>query len=237
VIDPLASFLPGYDENSAGALLDALLPLARLTQQGAAVLLMHHPRKHAPSEGQLARGSGALSGFVDVLLEMSWLRAPSASDRRRRLRAWSRYDETPRQLVMELDETGTLYRAQGSEDETEITESESALRRALAGAGFRMTRQEVRERWPADVPLPNPVTLWRWLEQGVQRGQIVRTGAGRKNNPFRYALPGQSLSDDVPALAPLAEELGISERELAEMSLRHLQKLMRQRREEASDEK
>jgi hypothetical protein len=233
VIDPLASFLPGYDENSAAALLDALAPLSRVTNLGAAVLLPHHPRKYTRSEGQLARGSGALLGFVDVLLEMSWLRAPSAEDRRRRLRAWSRYDETPRQLVIELDEAGTGYRALGNEEQTELAEGYRALLRALEGASGRLTRQEVRERWPADEPLPNAVTVWRWLEQAVVRGKVVRTGGGRKNNPFRYALPGRSLPEEGPVLPPLAEELGLSERELAEVELGHLQKLLRQRQDEA----
>jgi hypothetical protein len=233
VIDPLAAFLPGYDENSAAALLAAVAPLSRVTSLGAAVLLLHHPRKYTRSEGQLARGSGALLGFVDVLLEMGWLRAPSADDRRRRLRAWSRYEETPRQLVIELDEAGTGYRALGNEAQTELTEGYRALRRALEGATGRLTRQEVRERWPADEPLPSGVTVWRWLEQAVVRGQVVRTGGGRKNNPFRYALPGRSLPDEAPRLPPLAEELGISERELAEVELGHLQKLLRQRQDEA----
>jgi hypothetical protein len=236
VIDPLASFLPGYDENSAAALLDALAPLARVTSLGAAVLLLHHPRKYTRSEGQLARGSGALLGFVDVLLEMGWLRAPSAEDRRRRLRAWSRYDETPRQLVIELDEAGTGYLAHGNEEQTELVEGWSALHRALEGATGRLTRQEVRERWPADEPLPSVMTVWRWLEKAVVRGQVVRTGGGRKNNPFRYALPGRSLPDAGPLLPPLAEELGLSERELAEAELGHLQKLLRQRQDKAGGE-
>jgi hypothetical protein len=51
VLDPLASFLPGHDENSAAALLDALLPRSTLTREGAAVLLLHHPRKGERSKG------------------------------------------------------------------------------------------------------------------------------------------------------------------------------------------
>jgi hypothetical protein len=64
-------------------------------------------------------------------------------------------------------------------------------------------------------------------------GQVVRTGNGRKNNPFRYVLPGRSLSDEGPLLPPLAEELGMSEQELAKVELAHLQKLLlRQRRQD-----
>src|SRR5262249_14760917 len=65
VIDPLASFLPGRTENDAASVLEALLPLQRLTDVGLSVLLLHHPRKGNPAVGQAARGSGALSGFAD----------------------------------------------------------------------------------------------------------------------------------------------------------------------------
>jgi RecA-family ATPase len=47
VIDALATFLPGRDEANAGAMLDSLLPLQRLTERGMAVLLLHHPSTRA----------------------------------------------------------------------------------------------------------------------------------------------------------------------------------------------
>src|SRR5207249_10439278 len=52
VIDPLASFLPGHTENNAAAMLDALLPLQRLTALGLSVLVLHHPRKGEAARGQ-----------------------------------------------------------------------------------------------------------------------------------------------------------------------------------------
>jgi hypothetical protein len=59
VIDPLASFLPGNSENNATTMLEALLPLQRLTALGLCVLVLHHPRKGEAAPGQAARGSGA----------------------------------------------------------------------------------------------------------------------------------------------------------------------------------
>jgi RecA-family ATPase len=92
VIDPLASFLPGRAENDAAAVLAALLPLQRLTTAGLAVLLLHHPRKQAAADGHWARGSGALMGFVDVLIEMQYFSPASADDRRRKLLPYSRHE-------------------------------------------------------------------------------------------------------------------------------------------------
>ena len=71
VIDPLASFLPGRCESDAATLIEALQPLHGLTDCGAAVLLLHHPRKDAREAGSLARGSGALLGFVDTSAELT----------------------------------------------------------------------------------------------------------------------------------------------------------------------
>src|SRR5262245_27923009 len=102
VIDTLASFLPGRDENSAGVMLSALLPLQRLTAAGLAVLVLHHPRKGEFLAGQAARGSGALAGYVDIVVEMHCANRADPDDRRRVLRAFSRHEETPRQLVIEL---------------------------------------------------------------------------------------------------------------------------------------
>src|SRR2546427_417676 len=87
----LSGLLAGRDEGNAAGMLEGLMPLQRLSGQGVAVLVLHHPRKGEPAPGQAARGSGALSGYVDILVEMSWLSRADAEDRRRLLRAWSRH--------------------------------------------------------------------------------------------------------------------------------------------------
>jgi RecA-family ATPase len=50
IVDPLAAFMPG-NENSAGAIMDALLPLQRLTARKVSVLVLHHPSKGDPEIG------------------------------------------------------------------------------------------------------------------------------------------------------------------------------------------
>ncbi|HYT91468.1 MAG TPA: AAA family ATPase [Gemmataceae bacterium] len=191
VIDALATFLPGPSENTAAEVLRALLPLQRLTEQGLAVLLLHHPRKHAAGDGQGARGSGALTGFVDVVLEMHWFAHAAEADRRRVLRAWSRLDETPRQLVVELNADGTDYRVVGDGPQQEFVQSWQVLEGVLLDATHKLTRQEILDAWPADFERPRSETLWRWLEQALTRGLVLRAGTGRRNDAFRYWLPGQ----------------------------------------------
>src|SRR5439155_12284867 len=87
VIDPLASFLPGRDESSAGGMLATMLLLQRLTALGMSVLVLHHPKKGETIAGQAARGSGALSAYVDILVEMELYNRSDDKDRRRRLQA------------------------------------------------------------------------------------------------------------------------------------------------------
>jgi len=191
VLDPLAAFLPGRDENTAGPMLETLMSLRQLTGLGMSVLLLHHPRKGELAVGQAARGSGALSAFVDILLEMRWHNRPDSEDRRRRLVCFSRHAETPRQLVIELSADGTDYLAHGSYEDEEFTACWERLKMVLEDATYKLNRREIREQWPPDYKKPQESTFWRWLERAVDRGLVSRDGTGRRNEPFRYWLPSQ----------------------------------------------
>ena len=94
-------------------MLAALAPLQRLTKAGLAVLVLHHPRKAESAPGRAARGSGALTGFADVLIETGLGGPPDSDDRRRKLAAFSRHAETTRRLAIERTADGTDYVALG----------------------------------------------------------------------------------------------------------------------------
>lgn len=191
VIDTLTTFLPGRNEANAGVVMEALLPLRRWTDLGLSVLLAHHPAKGAPLAGQAARGSGALASFTDINLEMSFYDRGNTTDRRRRILAYSRYEETPRQLVLELNAAGTDYLVHGDFGEDEFTQNWERLRLVLEDAGKKRTRQELVADWPADFPCPSDATLARWLQRGVAAGLVCQKGTGRRSDPFRHWLPGQ----------------------------------------------
>lgn len=193
VIDPLAAFLPSRAESHAGTMLEALLPLQRLTAAGVAVLLLHHPRKQAAADGQHARGSGALSGFVDVLIEMAPLARAAAADRRRKLLAFSRFEQTPRRLLIQLDEAGSDYLVlpDTDADDADLGRSLEMVRLVLGAATGKRSRPEILEDWPPELPAPKPLTLWRWLERAVEQGEVLRDGTGTRDDPFRYWLKGR----------------------------------------------
>jgi hypothetical protein len=149
VIDSLAQFLPPHSENSAGALLECLTPLQRLTTAGMGVFLVHHPGKGKTVAGQAARGSGALPSFVDVIIEMEYYSQPDDLDRRRRLLAFSRHDETPRHLLLELQADGRDYLVLQSGAEAALGERPvgacyGVVRGRGPGLGGRGCRRQLR---------------------------------------------------------------------------------------------
>jgi hypothetical protein len=205
VIDPLSAFLPAASENQAGGMLDMLLPLQRLTALGLAVQLVHHPRKGTTLDGQASRGSGALPGYVDVQIEMSWCGRPSHDNRRRRLQAWSRWDETPRRLVLELNAAGTDYTVCDDPGD-DSSDSLDAVQAVLAAAAEPLTRDEILARWPAGQPVPERTTLWRWLDRACEQGATRRDGSGRRGDPYRYGVAGISFEQLLTNLGITGEE-------------------------------
>jgi len=219
VIDPLASFLPGRTENNAGTAMAALAPLQRLTTLRVAVLVLHHPRKEESAPGRAARGSGALTGFADILIEMDWFGPPGADDRRRRLSAFSRHPETIPRLAIEWTADGSDYVSLGDFTEFEKADGWPVLRGVLEDADRKLSAESIRQQWPADYACPSRPTLWRWLDGAVADGRVKRGGSGRRHFPFVYWLPAKEeewASDPfrLPDPADLAE---LADREVDEL--------------------
>lgn len=191
VIDPLASFMPARTENNAAVMLEVLLPLQRLTTLGICVLVLHHPRKGESTPGRAARGSGALTGHMDILIEMDWFGQPQDDDRRRKLSAFSRHKQTSRRLVIELTPDGTDYISHGDFSELDRNAGWPVLMGVLDDANRKLTKQDIRKQWPADYECPSDATLWRWLEAAVKEGQVRKGGTGRRHQAFVYWLPAK----------------------------------------------
>jgi hypothetical protein len=190
VVDPLADFLPSRTENNAAVVLDMLMPLQELTRRGVGLLILHHPHKGPTVAGQAARGSGALGGSVDILLELDPVGGLADDDRRRRLAAFSRHRATPRRLVVELNAEGTDYAALGDYLGNEFEENWRVLCGVLEATNKKLTRAQILDQWPADYAKPQPATLWKWLDRAVRDGRVRVEGTGRRKSPFKYWLTG-----------------------------------------------
>jgi hypothetical protein len=203
VVDPLASFLPGRCESDAASLLDALHPLHALTAAGAAVLLLHHPRKGPAEAGSAARGSGALLGFVDVAVELTRYSQLGTDAHRRLLTAEGRRPGVPARLAYELDPADGGFRAVADPGERQFTENWAAVDRLLRGRREPATCREVLRDWPVEVPPPSESTLYRWLAHAAATGLVRREGRGTRDQPWRYRTPGADPGSGLPPLPGL----------------------------------
>ena len=157
------------------------------------------------------RGSGALAGYVDIILEMRAFNPEDANDRRRILHGYSRHEETPKQVVLQWKSDGTDYHMLGDVVTNDYFENWDLVMSVLADSGYKMSRREIRANWPPDHPAPGETALWAWLDRGVAEGQLQREGNGLKGMPFRYWLTGSEkmLTPDLPPLPPLGDILGL----------------------------
>ena len=176
VFDTLGAFWPVSDENDAAKVQTALMLLNALTEAGAAVLLNHHPRKGDGNEGQASRGSGALPGFVDIILELRRYEPENRDDRRRALTCYSRFDESPAEVVLELTEAG--YVSCGSKADAKQADRLGLLEEILPADGPGLTADEVWARWPeGSIPRPAKRTVRYDLQEGAWQAWIPRAGS------------------------------------------------------------
>src|SRR5262249_15838171 len=138
--------------------------------------------------GEAVRGSGALPGFADIVVELRYYRRTSSTDRRRRLFAQSRYGDTPRQRVIEWTADGSDYLSLGTPAEAAFGDAWKVLEPILMKAPHKLNREQIRKRWPGGRA-PRDSTVYQWLEVAVERGLVGKDGKGRRRSPLRYWLP------------------------------------------------
>ena len=178
IIDTIAKCLPVRDENSASEIESALTPLWELTQQDIALLGVHHSRKSPGQDGTAARGSGALTGHFEILLDM--LRGPEEQPTHRIIKGNSRYKQTPSELLVELTAEG--YQCLGSPSDH-------------AGQMFQIKIMNYVQGNPAmdvrtiagAVELPRPL-VQDHLDRMVVAGVLTTTGSGTRGDHKRYYI-------------------------------------------------
>jgi hypothetical protein len=212
VVDTLMSFLPGRSDCNPGPVLDLLYPLRRLATSGVSVMLLHHPRKEPADEGGVARGSGALLGFVDIILELSRHGRMAADSCRRRIAGFSRHRETPDSLVYEWTPGTPDFRAVADVLTTRFKENWPVIESILAGRTSAATNKELLADWPPGNPAPSAGTLYEWLSAAAKLNLVVRKGAGTKNKPYRFRLRGPADEELDLSEFPTMEELDIPPR-------------------------
>jgi hypothetical protein len=173
--------LRGDAENNAGDVLAALEPLQLAASQDLAVLIVAHQRKSAGEHGEAVRGSNALTGAVDVIVELE-RPAPSLSAGKgaRLLRAVSRFVSTPEEIVVELEAAG--YRACGDLNQVKAEGDRSLLLAALDACGEATSKQLHEETAIPDA------TVRERLNELLAQEKVARLGEGKKGDPYRWTV-------------------------------------------------
>jgi len=187
VMDTISNLWPVRDENDNAQVGGALMPLWSLGPD-VAVLLVHHLRKGDGQEATASRGAGAMTAFVDTILELRRFDPGNRKDRRRVLSGYGRWPETPEELVVELAADGAGYEAQGDRHMVVRAGLLSTLDGLLPTSPPGLTYAQLVEEWPGDRT-PTKAALLDALGQGIDAGRYRREGRGVRGSAFTYWTP------------------------------------------------
>jgi hypothetical protein len=193
VLDPLANLWPVENENDAAEVQAALMPLSSLLEV-AAILACHHPRKSDGNQATSSRGSGALPAFADILMELRRAQPDDSECRKRTITAYSRFDSTPPEMMIELDDDGTGYTCLGSKEAADVKAIQEMVCGIIPGQPPGMTANEILDNWP-EGRKPNRTRFYRAVKLGINT-LWYRTGAGKCHDPYCYL--NKQAFDSVP---------------------------------------
>ena len=130
------------------------------------------------NHGEGARGSSAFGGFPDALLQLRRFRE-EPGETRRKLSYVGRFDTTAPDVVIELTDDG--YRLLGSAATVRADALIQQVENALPPDGSPRTLEQIRELTGIGRD-----RLRDLLHDGAEHGHFVRTGSGRKCDPYRF---------------------------------------------------
>jgi hypothetical protein len=206
VIDTLAhwaGFAP-EKEKDAGAMQAALRHAQALAQAGPAVLLTVHVRKGGGEDGEALRGSSALAGAADIILELERV---DDSPRERALLALWRYPSTPGVLLIDHNLVNGSWSVAGESSERADKRKMADRQALLRACDEALTRTEL------ESALGSPALQWKGtLDTLVNEGLIEQTGEGVRGDPYRWKkvctdsvqTPAQKCTESGPAAASVS---------------------------------
>ena len=183
IFDTLGKFAPWKNENDAAEVQAGMNPLDVLTHRGLAVLLNHHVGKADNTEGRAVRGSTALAGAVDIILELRRYKPDEIADRRRVLAGCGRFDEIPDEIVITPNDAGTEYIAEGDSKAAKARELAEAIVAGLPPTEPGFTKEQVQAALPAGARRTDVISV---LKSGAIHGSWNSVGAGRNGDPQRF---------------------------------------------------
>jgi len=185
IVDSLSRFWPIQDENDARQVAIGMQPLLDLAhERDVAVLVIHHAKKGGAESEDAFRGSSDLLALADIGV---LLRRDGSQETRRVLSAFSRFIETPSRLLIDFDRGANSYRCLGSPEDVARGEVINQVMHHLA------ERPDMSEPELRDAIGCHGETLSHVLRMGFKDGALIRTGKGRKGEPYHYSINADSL--------------------------------------------
>lgn len=196
VFDTLSKMWPVREENDAGQVEEALMPLWSISGENTSVMLIHHNRKSGGDHFVGARGSGGLSAFAEILMEF----APTTShpkETKRLIKARGRFRDIPVQLVAELTQGRYVGLGDPDDDDSPLPKRtkfvwEDDVMTTLRGAGGEwLSFADIQDSIP-EQPGGKGVRkadLLKVLGNWFEGGEVERDGAGRGASPYTYRIP------------------------------------------------
>lgn len=202
--DTLSKLWPVREENDAGQVEDALMPLWGVTNLGASLLLVHHARKSDGGQFTSARGSGGLSAFAETLIELR-RNSEDRRDSKRVLTAAGRYTDTPAEWLVELTPAGYVGLGDPDDPTVRVKVNLPTWRDRLDGVlpdeppGLTVEAiHEALKKVSPDAKSLRDQDLRYLLNARVDGGEYMRLGKGTKGNPFWYCRV--SIPDSSPKI-------------------------------------
>lgn len=209
IFDTLSKMWPVREENDAGQVEEALMPLWSMAQEEVAIMLVHHSRKSGGEQFVGARGSGGLPAFCEILVEFS-RSTDDVKDPQRVLKGMGRYEETPVKLLAELTPSG--YIAHGDPDDVKVrVDHKKADWKDLLWGELGITgstwsaADELIERLARHGEGARRQDVLATLKKWVDDGEAERKGKGVKGDPFMYRAARSEQSDSEFSHSPPPE--------------------------------
>jgi hypothetical protein len=163
----------GDEENSTGAVLAKFEPLQQVLAAGIAVLLVAHQRKSGGEYGAAVKGSNAITGAVDVVVEVERVRGFAADNRV--LRAVSRFESTPEEIAISL--AGDHYTV----SDAQAVRRDDELERLLE-AGKELG-EATAEQLTEETGISRAT-----IRKRLEKAGIEHVGTGKRGDPWRFSF-------------------------------------------------
>lgn len=197
IVDTLGKLARFRDVNDYSEVTRVLEPVTEVARRsGCHIALLHHLGKMERTDsGDEVLGSTALSAAVDTIVLMK-----RGTDGTRTIKTIQRDGDDLEETVLGYDQAAGRCRLGGTVAEERHNQARRAVVEVL-GQAHELTEPDIKDRIGGNNRVIGPA-----LRSLVADGSVLKIGAGRKGDPFRYALPGREPPGDARFLAsPIRE--------------------------------